>query len=96
MTAPLVRYDEVRPGDDFDEFVVGAGDVDVSSIGGYPVRLIEVVSGNGTLKVKTINSGATLRTASGLVVGSKIGPVGIQAIAGTGDGSSAMTLRVYK
>lgn len=95
-TNPNVEAGQIAPSPDFDEFIVGAGELDVSSIGNYPVRFIEVVSGTGVLKVWTAKSVTTARTASSLAAGSKIGPTQITSIRGTGDGSSALTIRVYK
>lgn len=85
------------PSPDFDEFSISTGDVDVSSIGGYPVRDVKVVSGSGTLKVKTAGSGTSYRTAT-LAVGDTLGdPVQIISIAGTTNGTSGITkIRVFK
>lgn len=101
MAEKQIQPDQVQPSPDFDEYAIAAGDFDLASIGGYPARLIEVVGGSGTLKVRTTNSvardGTAWRTASGLVVGSKVGPCEVALIAGTTNGSSAgLTIRVYK
>lgn len=89
-------YESV-PAPDFDEFSIGSGEVDVSSIGGYPVRRVVVVSaGSGTLLVRTAGSGSTNRTASALSAGNELDSVQITSIRGTSDGSSVSSIRVYK
>lgn len=89
---------EIGPSPDAAEFLIGATDeVDVSSIGGYPVRKIEVVAGTGQLAVRTPRSGTTDRTYTSLAAGSRIEPLQITSIRGTNGGaSSALTIRVYK
>lgn len=97
-----VGDNEVGPSPDSDEFAIGAGDFDVSRIGGYPVRLIVIAAGSGTLKYKCVNTignsdASTWRTASSLVKNDQIGPGRITLIAGTTNGSSpGLTIRVYK
>lgn len=88
---------ETGPSPDFDEFTFGAGELDVSSIGGYPVRQIRIVTaGAGALAIRTVGSGATNRTLTGLAAGENLFPGQITSIRGTGDGTSVTRIRVYK
>lgn len=88
---------EMGASPDGDEYALGAGDVDVTAIGGYPVRRVIIAVGSGTLRVKTANSGATYRTYSNLIAGDEIGPLQILSIGGTSAGStSGITVRVFK
>jgi len=82
---------QIAPSPDADEFAIGAADVDVSSIGGYPVRRVTIVAGSGTLKMRLKGSGTTYRTFSVLTAGSDIVPYEIVAIAGTNNGTSGIT-----
>jgi hypothetical protein len=99
-TKAQIEADQIASSPDFDDFVLGASDLDPTSIGGYPVRLIEVVAGTGTLRMTTRNSAGAYRTCGSLVAGSKIGPARIWNVAGTGNGTApsgaGFTLRVYK
>lgn len=96
-TNPKVGAGEVAPSPDCMEFTPGAvAELDVSAIGGYPVRGIEVVSGSGTLNIRTAKSGETNRSHT-VAAGTKILPVQITSIRGTSDGTTAsITIRVYK
>lgn len=88
---------DVQPALGSDEFTIGGGsELDVSRIGGYPVRLFEVVSGTGTIKYRDGVDQATNRTFTAVAVGNRLGPTQITSIRGTGDGSNAITIRVYK
>lgn len=96
-TKPTVDAHEVGPSPDCIELLIGAtAELDVSAIGGYPVRKVEVVAGTGSLAVRTAKSGATNRVYTAMAAGSKIEPLQITSIRGTSDGSSALTVRVYK
>ncbi len=86
----------ILPAPDVEEFAIGAADVDVSSIGGYPVRIVEIVAGSGTLKIQTARSGTTYRTLT-VATGDQIVPTQITSIGGTTAGTSGVTtVRVYK
>lgn len=83
---------------DCDEFAIAAGDFDVTSIGGYPVRKVVIVAGTGTLKYQTkkVVGGVTFRTMS-VAAKNDVLEAEIWNIAGTTNGSSAgLTIRVFK
>lgn len=96
-TKEKIDAHEVGPSPDCADFAIGAVTaLDVSSIGGYPVRKIEVLVGSGTLNVRTATSGTTNRSLA-VAVGTKIEPLQILSIRGTSDGTSGgLTVRVYK
>src|SRR3954470_10912722 len=94
-TKSTVDAYETCPSPDFDEFTIGSSDVDLTSIGGFPARSVQVVTGSGTLKVKTAGGGSSWRTAT-LAAGDVLDSVQIVAIAGTGNGTSGITkIRVF-
>lgn len=88
---------EVAPAPDVMEFTPGGvTELDVSAIGGYPVRKIQCTAGAGVLNIRTARSGSTNR-AMNVVVGTEIAPVQITSIRGTSDGTGGgITIRVYK
>lgn len=88
---------EVGPSPGTEEFAIGAvAELDVTSIGGYPVRFVQIVSGTGTLKYKDALTTAGNRTMTA-APGGELGPTQITSIRGTSDGTSGgLTVRVYK
>jgi hypothetical protein len=87
---------ETGPSPGFKEYSISTGVVDVSAIGGYPVRKVQVVAGTGTLKCRTAKSGDTYVDAT-LSAGESVGPAQITGIGGTTAGTSGITkVRVYK
>ena len=93
---PQIPAFGIQPSPDFAEFAIGTDDVDVASIGGYPVRVVEVLAGTGTLKVATSRSNGAFRDAT-LAAGEALQPSQITNIGGTDSGTSGITsIRVYK
>jgi hypothetical protein len=89
-----IDANQVDPGPDGDEFAVGTSPLDVSSIGGYPVRVVIAV-GAGTVKYTTAGSNGTVRTAT-LADREVLGPLQIKSILGSSGGTTAPVLRVIK
>jgi len=87
-----------QPAVDVYEYTLGAGTVDLSALGGPPVRSIVIVdAGSGQLLVKTRNSRDTYRTLTGLASGDTLGePLEITVIGGTTAGSNVTKIRVFK
>lgn len=92
------RGDEIGPSPDSDQYTTGAAVVDFASIGGGPVRVLEIVSGGpATLVIRTKGGGASNRTHTLLADGAKLGPLQIMSIRGTGDGTTnSVVVRAYK
>lgn len=85
-TKPSIDAYEEAPATDIFELTVGAtSEVDASAFGGYPVRVVVVLAGSGTLAVQTAGSGTLLNRASTVVPGDRIGPAQITSIRGTTD-----------
>ncbi len=86
---------EIAPPPDFLEITIAAGVCDLSPIGGGPVRVIDVIAGSGTLKVKTRNSPGAYRDAT-LNAGDQM-VVEVVEIGGTTAGTTGITkIRVFK
>lgn len=90
--------DEIGVPPDADEYTTGASAIDFASIGGGPVRVIEIVDGtDATLVCLTQGGRDTPRTFTGLNTGAKLGPLQVKSILGTGGGTTdSVVVRAYK
>lgn len=95
--AEALKAKGVQPCEGAEEFTLASGEeLDVSVIGGYPVRSIVALAA-GTVRYRDAKweEGQDNRTFTAFA-GEGLFPTQITSIRGTSDGSSAIRIRVYK